>query len=370
MVITVGFDSGTLIVEGPADVEFVEGQCDVLGLALLGSIHVDEYKALPIIPKGRCVVRVRGGVVRHVDESTIPSDWSNLSLEGIAMVVGGVDSGKTTLTTYLLNTHVARGLHVCVIDADVGQSSIGPPGVIGVGCTSLPTHSLTTLHMMSGYFLGCTSPSQCVGRFIGGLLHVVRDAMSRTPGLVIIHMPGWVSDGGMEFIRNVAEAVGADYVISLGLDLKIGPNFRVIKVEKSRYVRQRGPNERRALRAASLRQYLGNLMEVEVGLDKVLGNSIIECLASNCGHYVIEDGLENVVKHGNVIKVPARQLNNVFCGLVRRGFLAGFGILKNLDFKRGIAQALVTTDYFDNIYVGRMRVAPERLEELDPLPVL
>ena len=370
MAFTVGFDSGTLIVEGPADVEVVEGQCDVLGFPLAGPVHVDEFRALPITPKGRCVVGVVGGVVRHVNELTIPSGWSSLSLEGIVMIVGDVDSGKTTLSTYLLNTHVVKGLHVCVVDADVGQSSIGPPGVIGAGCTSFPTHSLSALHMMSGYFLGCTSPSQCVGRFIGGLLHVVRDVMSRTPGLVIIDMPGWVSDGGVEFIRDAAEAVGADYVVSLSLGMRAWPGTRVIEVERSRYVRQRSPSERRMLRVASLRQYLSNLVEVEVSLDKVFGNSIIECLAGNCGRYVVEEGLDNVVRHGNVVKVPTRQISNVFCGLLRRGFLVGFGILRDFDFKRRVAKALVTTDNFDGIYVGRMRVDPDRVEELDPLPFI
>ncbi|MGC8543575.1 MAG: Clp1/GlmU family protein [Vulcanisaeta sp.] len=365
----VGIDGGTLIVEGPADVSVVSGQCEVLGCPVSGSLHVEEFRALPIT--GKCVLSIRGGVVRYVDGSTIPSEWSNLSLEGIVLVIGDVDSGKTTLSTYLLNRHVARGLHVCVIDADVGQSSIGPPGVIGGGCTSFPTYSLSEIHMLSGYFVGCTSPSQCVGRFIAGLSHVIRDVMSRTPGLVIIDMPGWVSDGGLEFIRSVIDSVAADYVVSLDLDISTWSYTRIIRVPKSPYVRSRDSDERRALRINALRHYLGGeLKNVEVGIDRVFGNSVIECIVRNCGRYVAEEGLSDITKHSGVVKVPMHYLNNVFAGLIRRGFLVGFGIIKRFDIRRGVAELLATTDTFDYVTIGRMRVDPESLEELKPIPFI
>ncbi|ADN51176.1 Clp1/GlmU family protein [Vulcanisaeta distributa] len=368
--LTLSFSNGTLIVEGPATVTVVNGQCEVLGCPVSGSLSVERFRALPIFASGSCTLSISGGSVRYVDGSTIPSDWDNLNLEGIALVVGDIDSGKTTLTTYLLNRHVTKGLSTCIVDADVGQSSIGPPGVIGLSCVGLPTPTMEDLHMMSGVFVGCNSPSQCVGRFISGVSAMVREAFSRTPGLVLIDMPGWVVDGGIELIRNVVDTVGADYVVSIGINLRLRSGVKVINVSKPKYVRPRNPDERRFLRNQALRRYLGGeLINVSIELNKIIGNSVIECIVNNCGHYVV-DNVTEVTRHGGVVKVPSRLLNNMFIGLIRRGFLAGFGVIKEFNLKEGVANAVVTTDYFDDAVMGKLRVDPERLEEIEPFPLL
>ncbi|MGB9618976.1 MAG: Clp1/GlmU family protein, partial [Armatimonadota bacterium] len=52
---------------------------------------------------------------------------------GVAMVIGGVDAGKTNFCVQLANAGVEAGLPTAVVDADVGQSEIGAPGTIGMG---------------------------------------------------------------------------------------------------------------------------------------------------------------------------------------------------------------------------------------------
>ena len=368
--LTLSFSDGTLIVEGPAAVTIVNGQCEVLGCPVSGSLSIEKFKALPILARGPCTLTVNGGSIRYVDGSTIPDDWDGINLEGIALVIGEIDSGKTTLTTYLLNKHVTRGLSTCVVDADIGQSSIGPPGVIGLSCIGLPTPTLEDLHMMSGYFVGCNSPSQCPGRFISGVSAMVREAFSRTPGLVLIDMPGWVSDGGIELIRNVADAVGADYIVSIGTDIRLRSGVKVINVSRPKYVRARNKDERRLLRNQALRRYLGDkLISMNIELGRIMGNSVIECIINNCGHYVIDD-VPEVTRQGGVVKIPSRLFSNIFVGLLRRGFLAGFGIIKEFNLKEGVANAVVTTDYFDEVVMGKLRVDPERIEEVEPFPLL
>ncbi|WP_069808218.1 Clp1/GlmU family protein [Vulcanisaeta thermophila] len=365
MGVVVNVGGGTLVVEGPATVRVVSGSCDVLGCPLSGEFSIEEFRAVPI--RGNCSLSIEGGVFRYFSEDTIPREWDSVdNLEGIALVIGGVDSGKTTLVTYLLNKYVTRGLGVCVVDADVGQSSIGPPGVVGLSCIGLPTPSLDLLHMTAGYFVGCTSPSQCIGRFLSGVSVMVREALASRPALVLVDMPGWVDAGGVELIRDVIDAVAADYVISIELNRRF--QVQTIKLPRPRYVRARGPSERRELRVRLLRRYLSNLRSFDVGLDRVLGNYIIECLAENCGEYVIDGGVDRVVR-GGTVRVPPELLRNVFVGLYRRGFLVGFGIIREFDFRGGVAHALVTTEDFERAVAGRMRVDADSLEELEPLPL-
>lgn len=68
------------------------------------------------------------------------------------MVVGGTDAGKTTLVWWLVRELGARGATVGLVDADVGQSRIGPPGT--VGWLKSPADEA------GFYFVGCTSPAQ------------------------------------------------------------------------------------------------------------------------------------------------------------------------------------------------------------------
>lgn len=51
----------------------------------------------------------------------------------LLILVGAVDTGKTTLTTCLANRSLALGYKTAVVDADVGQSDIGPPTTVGLG---------------------------------------------------------------------------------------------------------------------------------------------------------------------------------------------------------------------------------------------
>jgi polynucleotide 5'-hydroxyl-kinase GRC3/NOL9 len=68
-------------------------------------------------------------------ELQAPDQWHDLAASldahtGTIMVVGGVDSGKTTLCWWLaeqLGEHGRTG----VVDADIGQSVLGPPGTVG-----------------------------------------------------------------------------------------------------------------------------------------------------------------------------------------------------------------------------------------------
>jgi polynucleotide 5'-kinase involved in rRNA processing len=51
----------------------------------------------------------------------------------IVLVLGARDTGKTTLVTYLAHALLADGGSVVVVDADLGQSEIGPPTTVGLG---------------------------------------------------------------------------------------------------------------------------------------------------------------------------------------------------------------------------------------------
>ncbi|MCL6558748.1 MAG: hypothetical protein K6U74_08060 [Firmicutes bacterium] len=66
---------------------------------------------------------------------TIPESWRRLQKltekwGGVFMVIGGVSSGKSTFVKFLASSFLKRDKKIAIIDADIGQSWIGPPTTV------------------------------------------------------------------------------------------------------------------------------------------------------------------------------------------------------------------------------------------------
>lgn len=96
----------------------------------------------------------------------------------VVVVLGATDVGKTTLVRQL---HERIGGDV--IDADLGQAEIGPPGVISLGTFSEGARV--------GYFVGDISPGGHFLQLLSGCYHMARKA--NRPCL--IDTDGYVDDG-------------------------------------------------------------------------------------------------------------------------------------------------------------------------------
>ena len=142
------------------------------------------------------------------------TDWADETREkfinrglprsGICLILGGVDTGKTTLAAAIAG-RLATGGPVGVIDADVGQSHIGPPATVGWAIVEKPeVFAGATLCGCPGQahgpaptiprgisFVGDITPvghllqltealAQCVGRLAGIAGHIIID----TPGFI------------------------------------------------------------------------------------------------------------------------------------------------------------------------------------------
>ena len=113
-----------------------------------------------------------------------------LPRSGICLILGGVDTGKTTLAAAIAGRLAASG-PVGVIDADVGQSHIGPPGAVGWAVVEKPEVDFSQLAPRGISFVGDVTPvghllqftealTQCVGRLAGIAGQIIID----TPGFI------------------------------------------------------------------------------------------------------------------------------------------------------------------------------------------
>ncbi len=124
---------------------------------------------------------------RHVDAAghsagdvLVPDSWHDLLAatecgRGTIMVIGATDAGKTVLCWWLAE-RLAESGSVAVVDADLGQSVLGPPGTVGwrllggdrdrfifVGVTSPAARPLGTA---SATFLACRRAGEAADRVV------------------------------------------------------------------------------------------------------------------------------------------------------------------------------------------------------------
>ena len=75
------------------------------------------------------------------------------------LLLGGTDVGKTTFTRLLANRWAEAGLRPAVLDADLGQSEIGPPTCVGLAFCDAPVLALSDLAPHALAFVGSSSPT-------------------------------------------------------------------------------------------------------------------------------------------------------------------------------------------------------------------
>ncbi len=97
-------------------------------------------------------------------------DWESLPVmlllrKSTTMIIGEPDSGKSTLAKYLIQRLVSQNITVSLIDADVGQSSLGLPGTI---CMKpfLTEYDLPSFLYEKMSFVGTINPAKNILKII------------------------------------------------------------------------------------------------------------------------------------------------------------------------------------------------------------
>jgi polynucleotide 5'-hydroxyl-kinase GRC3/NOL9 len=100
------------------------------------------------------------------------------------MVIGGSDTGKTTLIERLADL-LAAVSPVAIVDADMGQSHIGPPTTIAWGLVKEQFPGWDSVEAADYYFVGATSPYRHLLPAVVGAKLICDAARSAAPYMIV-----------------------------------------------------------------------------------------------------------------------------------------------------------------------------------------
>lgn len=196
----------------------------------------------------------------------------------VTLVVGASDTGKTTLVTRLAGVLAGRGEPVAVVDADLGQSDVGPPTTVGLGRVRGPLTRLAAAELIDLEFLGVTSPAACPRESAEAAGRLARRALDAGFARVLVDTAGLVEGRlGATLKWLEIERLAPDVLLVLQETDECEPILRalpgsggpaVLRLLAARTTR-RSAAVRRQARQQSLRAHLRGARPVTLDLGRV-----------------------------------------------------------------------------------------------------
>jgi len=418
-------EGNTLLVDGPACVNLLKGEAEVFGAPLKAGaktvIREGKRVAFEVKKKAQFDLMLgEGSSVEEVKGSTIPTSWEEscntiLALTEkpvVVMIMGEVDSGKTSFCTYLANKALKEKRKVVVVDADLGQSDIGPPSTIGFQRLTQPIRDPFLLKAEKARFIGTTTPSGAMTKVIDELSKMKEEGLREAVDFILINTDGWVQgEDAVRYKLRLIERVTPNVVVGIQQQEELKPiladlrEINVIYVESPFAIKRRDREKRKILRELSYKKYLKgakvqsfplswvrvegipfgtNTSLNEKRLEKIrakLGADPIHC-GETSDSFVIVLGKnqwanteqissleEELGKKVKLIREGAEQ--GLLVGLhdAKESFL-GIGILDRIDYKRRVLLIYtpVTADVF-SVHIGQVKL-DKKGKEIGICPII
>lgn len=268
----------TLLIEGPASVTIVKGRVEVFGCPAGSAdrVVIREGKRLPFAVEETATFYIcsdKDVSIEEVDGNTIPQSWIksyeellNLQEKPITiMILGTVDSGKTSYCTFLVNKLLTEKQKVAILDGDLGQSDIGPPCTVSYAFVTEPVTDLFNLKAEDAFFVGVTSPSKAIDKVITGLTTLKREILSKSPDFIVINTDGWVEgEDAVRYKVQLVDRLEPHVIFCVQQKSELAPildtieEYRKKVVDSPQTIRQRTREKRKSLRELGYMKYLEN----------------------------------------------------------------------------------------------------------------
>lgn len=200
----------------------------------------------------------------------LPEAWQQVAEAvqaegGVVLILGAKNSGKTTLLKYLAEKLSQRGQPIAVVDADVGQSTLGPPTTICGVVLKSPFTPIETMIPQEMFFIGSTSPGGHLVQALVGAKKLVEWAVSSGVSSVLVDTTGMVQGAEATLLkfykidllrpRHLLVLQQHREMESLICPFMERKSIKIYRLPIPPLARPRNPEERKAYRVKKFRDY-------------------------------------------------------------------------------------------------------------------
>lgn len=186
---------------------------------------------------------------------------------GTVFLLGDIDTGKTSFAIELLRRAAEAGIPAALVDADIGQPTVGPPTTVGLKLPAeineLTAETMRVADSLS--FVGSISPRGHLLPLVTGTARLTSEARNAGCRLVVVDTTGYVSGIYGQMLKfHKMNLIGPDFVIAferggelepvVGLASRFTP-ADVLEVDVSPQVVPRTVDERTAFREQQFAAY-------------------------------------------------------------------------------------------------------------------
>lgn len=377
-------------VEGPCVIRIVDGYAKINGGTYLKDekvlIHANRSYIVTCGVEDCIKAECTQGKIREAgeEEVRITVEWEKTATEiasdclekkgCMTVVIGKTESGKTTFSETLSNIMISEGVHPCLIDGDIGQSTIGYPGFISSKIIvrrvlwerkPQPEHS---------FFVGSITPSGYEDKVILGFLNVINRCKDKSNHFVI-DTDGWFGDrDSVNFKLKLIQTITPTHIVCLSKNpvecdsfiqivRKVSPRSRFFALPAPILAKERNRTDRRLLRGekvllSDLRKVSVDVIavpllgEISLGIglplrpEEIGGGLPVEIVYAEKQFdktLVIYRGKDVQTLIKDVQLIHEKRLENMVVGLVDEYGNHHFGIVEG--FSRDFRSAYILTDF-------------------------
>ncbi|MDQ3957294.1 MAG: hypothetical protein M3273_03115 [Actinomycetota bacterium] len=190
-----------------------------------------------------------------------------LETPGVVFLLGGIDTGKTTFGAELARRATEAGIAAAIVDADIVQSTVGPPTTVGLKiCRSRDDFERAALRRADGLgFVGSTVPKGHLLPLVTNAAKLVERARRAGCKLIVVDTSSLISGiygQSLKFFKM--DLIGPDFTVAFerGGELEplvgIAQRFvpaEVIEIDVPAEARIRPVDERIAFREEQFAAY-------------------------------------------------------------------------------------------------------------------
>jgi polynucleotide 5'-hydroxyl-kinase GRC3/NOL9 len=210
----------------------------------------------------------------------IPPQWESIDLaglQGVLLVVGANDTGKSTFARYLfvrLLDQYGAG-RVAFLDGDPGQASLGPPAALTVSPRLPPGGAFAAGEAVRRYFIGDVSPRGHFLPMLVGAARLAQAAFAAGAALLVHDTSGFIDPqaGGLALKHAEIDLLQPAIVFALQreqelegllIPLRRGRRTRLAVVRPVPVIQRRNPVERRSYRQERFSLYFQKSVRHEI----------------------------------------------------------------------------------------------------------